>query len=229
MPTLRVNDLEMFYRERGDGPTVVALHPATVSGAEMGWLAGFITHEGFNVVIPDQRGHGQTTNPAPDLHLPRLVDDLLEFVYLLGRTPLHGVGYSMGGVVMLYAAARRPDLFRSLVLLGMNYRAPSAARLNRVLGPPEERSDLVRQAFDPDRGILHGWDANLEAFRPIACRVLIISGDRDEFNDAEDNLALYRTLTNAEICMVPNCGHFDLVNHTVVTAAVRDFYLRVPR
>ena len=65
MPTIRVNDLEMYYEERGDGPTVLALHAATVSHREMGWIVAELRRRGYTTIAPDQRGHGQTANPAP--------------------------------------------------------------------------------------------------------------------------------------------------------------------
>lgn len=228
MPFLRLKDLSMYYTERGDGPTVVALHAATSSSVEVGWLVAAIVHEGFNVVTPDLRGHGQTANPAPDLHLTRLVDDILEFIYLLGRTPLHMMGYSLGGAVALYAAQRRPELFRSLVLLGTNYRAPSQERLRQVLGPPEQRPEAQQRIFDPQQGVVVGWDQPLEAFRSILCPTLIICGDRDEFNDPEDSLRLYRTLPHAEALIIPHTDHLGLVRHPMVFRALSDFYSRVP-
>lgn len=229
MPTIQVNDLEMHYTERGDGPTVVALHPATVSGAEMGWVARTVAQESFNVVTPDLRGHGTTPNPAPDLHLTRLVDDVLEFTYLLGRTPVHGLGYSMGGAVMLYAAQRRPELFRSLVLLATNYRAAPRERVERVIGPEALRPPDVRAIFDPETGFGVGWDAPLESFKSIPCPVLLACGDRDELNDLGDCFALYRTFPNAELLIVPRLGHFEVAGHPMVLQALRDFYSRVPR
>jgi pimeloyl-ACP methyl ester carboxylesterase len=229
LPSLKVNDIRIHYTEHGDGPTVLVLHAATAEGAAMSWLATAIAREGFNVVLPDQRGHGATPNPAPDLHMPRLVDDMLEFVYLLGRTPLHGVGYSLGGAVLLYAALRRPEFFRSLVVLGTNYRAPAPERLDTILGPLADRPPDQRAAFHPETGIVAGWDEPLAVFKAVTCPVLIICADRDEFNDPQDGLALYRTLPNAGLLVVPHTDHLGLVRHPVILEAVRAFYTRVPR
>ncbi|HEC21425.1 MAG TPA: alpha/beta hydrolase [Chloroflexi bacterium] len=229
MPAIKVNDLEMHYTERGEGPTVVTLHAATASSLMMGWLAHVVRHEGFNVVTPDLRGHGETPNPAPDVNLPRLVDDILEFIYMLGRTPVHGIGYSLGGAVLLYAARRRTELFSSLILLGTNYHAPPEERLLRVLGPPEQRPEPVRRVFDPETGVTVGWDAPPDSFRGVLCPTLLICGDRDEFNDPEDILTLYRTLPRAETLIVPRTDHLGLVRHPMVLQALQDFYTRVPR
>jgi pimeloyl-ACP methyl ester carboxylesterase len=195
----------------------------------MGWLAHIIAHEGFNVVTPDLRGHGTTPNPAPDLHLSRLADDVLEFIYLLGRTPLHAAGFSLGGAVMLSAARQRPELFRSLVLMGTSYRAPSPERVTKVIGPGEKRTAQQKTIFDPQHGAVVGWQIPPDTLQGVSCPVLIIAADRDEYNVLEDTLVLYRSLPNAEVLVVPHSGHIDLVRNPMVIQAVRDFYARVPR
>ena len=225
---LNINGLEMHYLERGDGPTALLLHAATSNGVEIGWLAQRIKDQGFNVVTPDLRGHGQTPNPAPDLHLPRLVDDILEFNTQLGRGPVHGGGFSLGGAVTLYAALKRPDLFKSILLVGTTYRAQQE-HVESAIGPLDRRDPDVQRVFDPVTGILGGWDAPLEAFAAITCPALIICADRDEFNGPEDGLALYRTLMNAELLVVPNCDHFGLVRNPHVMEAVANFYGRVAK
>ena len=229
MPVLQVHDIEMAYAERGDGPTVVALHAATSNGSEMGWLAHIIAHEGFNVVTPDLRGHGATPNPAPDLHLPRLADDMLEFIYLLGRTPLHAAGFSLGGAVMLNAARQRPELFRSLVLMGTSYCAPTPERVRKVIGPEDARTVQQKAIFDRQAGAVVGWQIPPDALEVVICPVLIITADRDEYYEPEDSLTLYRSLPNAEVLIVPRSDHVGLVRHPLVVQAVRDFYARVPR
>jgi pimeloyl-ACP methyl ester carboxylesterase len=229
VPELAVHDLNMHYIERGQGPTMLALHAATANGTMMGWLAHSFVQDGFNVVSPDLRGHGETLNPAGDLHLPRLVEDVLEFAYQLGRTPVHGVGYSLGGAVLLYAALRQPDLFRSLIILGSSYRAPSPERLIKAVGPVEEREEAVRRVFDPETGAVVGWDKPVEAFKDVPLPTLIIGGDRDEFDDPADSFALYNVMPNAELLIVPHADHLGLVRHPLVYQALRDYCARIPR
>jgi pimeloyl-ACP methyl ester carboxylesterase len=131
---------------------------------------------------------------------------------------------------MLYAARQRPDLFRSLALLGTTYHArQERADQALVSGPWDSASPVVQRVFHPQTGILGGWDAPLDPFRVIACPALIIMADRDEFNGPEDGLALYNTLPNAELLVVPHADHIGLVRHPLVMEAVRAFYERVPR
>jgi pimeloyl-ACP methyl ester carboxylesterase len=44
-------------------------------------------------------------------------DDLIAFLEAQGRGPVIGAGHSLGGTATLFAAGKRPDLFRALVLI----------------------------------------------------------------------------------------------------------------
>ena len=71
---------------------------------------------GYQVVALDQFGH----DPAFPVssNWPQLREELLAFALREGRgKPVHFVGHSMGGYLSLLAAAKRPDLARSVVLL----------------------------------------------------------------------------------------------------------------
>ena len=95
-----------------------------------------------------------------------MADDLLELIYQLGRGPVHVLGYSMGGGAALYAARKKPDVFRSLFLLGTNYRASRGERLIRAvnLGDPAGWPENVATVFHPETGCIAGWDADVETF-----------------------------------------------------------------
>lgn len=55
--------------------------------------------------------------PSDQLSWQHYGDDLIEFLDQQDRGPVIGVGHSMGAVTTMFAAAKRPDLFRALVLI----------------------------------------------------------------------------------------------------------------
>lgn len=224
MPYIDVNDLSIHYYDRGEGPAVVASHAATVSGLEMDWIARIIEKMGHRVVRPDLRAHGKTENSKADLNMHRLVEDMEGFIDALELGSVHGVGYSLGGGVTLSTACKSPEHYKSILILGSNFKAPSPQRLVKVLGEPERRSTMIKRVFDYVTGFPPGWGPGLEPYSKITCPVLLILGDRDEFIDVEDNISLYRALPNAEVCIVPNCDHLGLVRHPVVLSAIERFY-----
>ncbi len=228
MPTIAVRDLTMHYLERGDGDrTAIVMHPATVGGAEMTWLAPTLEDRGFTSYYPDQRAHGRTEGPAPDLKLNTLAADLREFAYQLGHGPYHGVGFSLGAGALMEAARQQPETFKSLVLMGNTFQPLDPVRVDAVAGPPETRTGLKKLVFDPEIGYAAPWDSKREDLAVIPVPVLLICGDRDEFFSVENMVELYHILPDAELLIVPNAGHFDLVRHPLVISAIADFYRHI--
>jgi pimeloyl-ACP methyl ester carboxylesterase len=103
----------------GDGPLVVLVH------GSMDRSTSFVKVERrlgeARVVRYDRRGYGRSLDTGPATSLDEQVDDLLAIV-----DERVGVvaGHSLGGVLALAAAVRRPDLVRAVV----GYESPMAWR-----------------------------------------------------------------------------------------------------
>jgi pimeloyl-ACP methyl ester carboxylesterase len=84
---------------------------------------------------------------APSWH--KLADDLVQMLDSLSATDLIGLGHSLGGVVTMMAAIRRPDIFRVIVLIEPVILPPTWLRLLRILRLTglERRQPLVRGAL----------------------------------------------------------------------------------
>lgn len=101
----------------GDEPAVVLVHGAggdrTVWQLQTRWIA----HHGYRAAAVDLPGHGGSKGPALG-SIEAMGEWLAGAVEALGLSPAHLVGHSMGTFVAMEAAARRPEVARSLVLLG---------------------------------------------------------------------------------------------------------------
>lgn len=71
--------------------------------------------ESFQVLAYDRRGHSQSERPAGQGTIFEDADDLAALVEELGFAPAHVAGNSFGATIVLRAAVRRPDVFRSLI------------------------------------------------------------------------------------------------------------------
>lgn len=132
----------------GSGPL---LHLAHANGFPPGAyrpLAEALTDAFHTVALPARPlWPGSRPESTPSWH--PLADDLTRAFDRLGWRGVVGVGHSMGGVITLWAAVRRPELFRAVVLIDPVILPPAwlwAVRAARLLGL-QRRFPLVQGAL----------------------------------------------------------------------------------
>ena len=93
--------IELAWHEVGEGKPVILLH-GLFSDAQMNWIkfghADRIAREGFRVIMPDLRAHGQSGKPHDPANYPSdvLVRDLQELVGKLELEEFDLGGFSLG-------------------------------------------------------------------------------------------------------------------------------------
>jgi pimeloyl-ACP methyl ester carboxylesterase len=132
------------------------------------------------VVSWDLRGHGRSDAPAdPDSYSPQAgIDDLLSVIDGAGG-PVHLIGHSLGGLLSLTVALRRPELVRSLTLVasGPGFRdAGARAAWNsyvdeavQAMPVPAVAAGLARQDSS--------WV--IDHLDELAVPLLVVVGERD--------------------------------------------------
>ena len=132
MPTIRIGEAEIHYREAGSGSDVVLLLHAFPLHSEM-WAPQLAALAGrFRVIAPDFRGLGRS-RPAPATStMALLADDVIFLLRQLGVRRAAVAGLSMGGYVALELYRRAPGLVRGLALCDTKATPDSEAqRSNR--------------------------------------------------------------------------------------------------
>lgn len=94
----------------GQGPPVLFVHGSVTSGVDT-WEAQRPLGERWTLLVVDRRGY----SPNPPADGEDFEVDAGDVAELLTE-PMHLVGHSYGGVVSLLAAARNPDMVRSLTV-----------------------------------------------------------------------------------------------------------------
>jgi pimeloyl-ACP methyl ester carboxylesterase len=92
-------------------PRLLFVHGSVVN-ADLTWSAQKPLSERFEIVAPNRRGFP----PGPEVEQVDFEDEALWLEPFL-RPETHLVGHSYGGVIALLAAARRPELLRSLIVV----------------------------------------------------------------------------------------------------------------
>ena len=92
-------------------PRVLLVHGSVVNG-DATWAAQRALAGRFELVVPNRRGFP----PGPDVESVDYEDEAVWLDRFL-EPGTHLVGHSYGGVISLFAAARRPELLRSLTVI----------------------------------------------------------------------------------------------------------------
>lgn len=111
--------LRLHYWEwKGYQPTIIFCHAASFHGRCYDYIINEAL-KGYHVISLDCRGHGQSQRHSPPYQPQWFGEDLVRVIDTLNLPTdnLIGIGHSLGGYVLTYAAAiASKRLFRSLLL-----------------------------------------------------------------------------------------------------------------
>ena len=203
--------VELAYHELGEGRPVVLLH-GLFSDANMNWIrfghAARIAGEGFRVIMPDLRAHGQSARPHGEAYYPSgiLARDLRELVELLRLDEFDLGGFSLGARTTVEAVGEgmRP---RRAVLGGAgleglrNWKRRKTFFLEAIAlfetsqrGDPHWRSIQFMKSQKVDRlaasQLLESFeDAFMTWLEAFTMPTLVVCGDQDDDNGSAEELA----------------------------------------
>jgi pimeloyl-ACP methyl ester carboxylesterase len=247
VPYADVNDIRLYYEELGDSasPPLVLTHGGT------GWddLAPSLAAT-FRVLRIEHRGHGRTGSSAGTLDYPLLASDVRAFVRRLGLPPVHFAGVSDGGIVGLHLAIDSPELLRTLVCVGTNYRVDDRIRAFLADVAPDriERdhpawaADLARRHDagrtpgywrDLVRLVIENAAANptftTDDLSRIRTPTLLIAVEDDPFANLDQMVAMKRHIPGAEWLVINHAWHLPQHSHPeIVGPRLLDFLARHP-
>ena len=135
MPKIALNGASIDYQLCGNGlETVVFAHGLLLNrrifSDQLATLSGR-----YRCLAFDFRGHGQSSVPRTGYDLEQLEADTAGLIEAMKAVPCHFVGLSLGGIIGLRLAIRRPELLRSLVVLSAtpDAEAPANKKQYRLL------------------------------------------------------------------------------------------------
>ncbi len=174
--------------------------------------------ERFRILAFDRRGHGRTADTGAAFHYDDMATETIAAIEKLIAGPAHLIGWSDGGNVALLVALRRPDLVRSLVLIGSNYHFDG----NMPTGPGGSGPKMLRDRYaerSPD-GAEHFaavfekskamWATEptltTDDLRRVSVPALVVVGDGDLLTLAH-TASLYESLPLGQLAVIPGASH----------------------
>src|SRR5262245_21159144 len=159
--TVTVNGMQMYYETYGQGEPLVLLHGFNGSG--IAW-AKFVPEfvKLYQVLVPDLRGHGRSTNPLNQFTHRQSAHDVVALLDQLGIKKFKAMGISTGGMTLLHMATQQPSRVEAMVLIGATSYFPEQARAIMRKRPPES---LTPKDYERARQIHKHGDEQIRALR----------------------------------------------------------------
>ena len=235
--------VELACREAGSGRPLVLLHGFMGAGSQMlgHGGAGVFAGQGYRVIAPDFRGHGDSAKHDPAAYPPDvLADDGLALVEHLGLGDgeYDLGGYSLGGRIVVRMLVRGAKPGRAVVAGqglakvsgpqggGVNQRALTALASGTAIEPGSPEARIAHWFSEPGAdpvALLHVLNSLVptpeDALRQITIPALVAIGDKDERSDAGELAALLR---DARFVRVPG-DHGSAFAAPELTAAIAAF------
>lgn len=236
--TVTVNGIEMYYEMHGQGEPLVLLHGFTGAGCNWQPFIGDLA-TAYQLIIPDLRGHGRSTNPSGAFTFRQSALDVFALLDHLGVRRCKAIGLSAGGKTLLHMATGQPERVEGMVMVSATPYFPEQARAIMGQMTPDNHSDQEWQLM---RQWHHYGDAQIRAlwmqghafkdsyndmnFTPpylstITARTLIVHGDRDPLYPVGVALEMYQAIRRSYLWIIPNGGHgpiFDIIGRFNETA-----------
>ena len=174
--------------------------------------------KGFNVHSYDRAGHGRTPDQVGSFHFDFQFKEAVAFLEDVVKEPAHLIGFSDGGIITLMIAINRPDLIKTITLIGANYHHDSGMPPMKPWTPGEaERAKYA--ALSPDapetldkkiKKMVKIWNSEPEMtkkdLKKIKCPALVIAGD-DDMASLEHTQEIYESLKDSRLAIIPGASH----------------------
>lgn len=233
-----------WYEHLGstDGDALVLLHGGLSSGDGFAPLGAALA-ERFRVLVPDRAGHGHTPDVDRPLGYERMTGETIEFLEAVVRQPAHLVGWSDGGNVALHAALQRPDLVRSIVVIGANFRYDGVLPefIEGLATMESDSGDMAmlregHQAVSPDGPehwpVIFDKTVKMWAKEPaltvddlatIDMPALVMVGD-DDMVAYDHTVTMFESLPQGQLAVIPGTSHVvPLEKPALVAQLIADF------
>ena len=218
---IETNGVQIYYEVYGEGEPLLLLHGFTMS--HKSWEPWIIDlSKNYKLVIPDLRGHGNSTNPSKVYTARNSAIDMLGLMDQLNIKRFNALGHSNGALVLTHMAIMDSSRIKSMILIsGAPYLTKEAITIMKGVTYENMKSHMeplhpggekqIRMLVEQMRNIPNQTeDINFtpSLLATIKCPTLIIHGDRDKFFNIDIPTAYYNSIPNSYLWIVPDSGHF---------------------
>lgn len=230
--TVTLNGMQMYYVLHGHGEPLLLLHGFTGSSSDWSPFVHGLAGE-YQLVIPDLRGHGRSTNPSMEFTFRQCALDMFTLLDHLGIDRFKAIGLSGGGNTLLHMATQQPGRVEAMVLVSATSYYPEQARtlmrLFTVDNLTAEEWHVLRQRHQKGDEQIRALYMQGQTFKDhyddmnftpsylstIAARTLIVYGDRDPLYPVHIAIEMYTAIPRSYLWIIPNGGHVPIFSGSI--------------
>ncbi len=230
MPTVRVNDITMYYEIHGEGEPVVLIAGLN-SDHTFYQRLGIIPQlaKSYKVVAFDNRGVGQTDKPDIPYSIEMMADDTTGLLNALGIEQAHLLGTSMGGRIATALTLQHPQQVKSLILVSTIVKSLKGTPMtwSRRLIALQLKIPMIRGPHP-----YYAVARQLEASRTYDCMdrlgeihvpTLILHGKKDKSAPYYLAEAMQSAIKGSKMLTFPGGHLFFIVRQKQFIKAIADF------
>ncbi|HEV2138327.1 MAG TPA: alpha/beta hydrolase [Nitrososphaerales archaeon] len=244
--SLPIRGSQIYYETLGDGEPLLLLHGGLGTVEDFAFQTPELAKR-FKVIAFERPGHGRSADNGEPFTFNTMTECTIDFMDSLSLKAANLVGWSDGAAIALMVAIARPDLVRRIVSVGGFFNTGNlSAREKDWLKSATPESfrkaapEVVKRydEFAPDgpahfpivfektvRMWLDEPDIQKEELARISAPTLVMAGDREAIPQ-EHTLELFRSIRDAQLCIVPESNHFLLSENPVkANRAILEFLL----
>ena len=193
--------------------------------------------KGFHVYSYDRAGHGRSPDQPGSFHFDFQFKEAVSYLEDVVKKPAHLIGYSDGGIITLMVAINRPDLVKTISLIGANYHHDAGLPPIKAWTP--DADEIAKYAhFSPDapetlvkkiKKMVKIWATEpkmtIKDLKKIKCPALVIAGD-DDMASLKHTNEIYEAIENSRLAIIPGASHLiDKDQPELLNKVIRDFLL----
>ncbi len=205
---------DIHYYTAGEGEPLLLLHGFFGHGAQWDtYLPAF--KDKYLVIAPDMLGHGRSTITIKDFKVTSSAEAIWAVMdHLEIKSPVRGIGYSMGGMTLLEMGVQQPDRFNAMIITAAAHEIThDSPPVEWGELPPPFQQDMLRNHHgDMDKiqrllKMSRVPEMQSASLKKLEFPVLLFAGDRDENFPLATIMQTYQALPNGQLWIVPDTGH----------------------
>lgn len=238
--TVTLNGSDIYYEVYGTGEPLFLLHGFTRSS--MSWLPYVSAFENdFEVYLVDLKGHGKSGHFEEKISVKSAAADVEQLIKYLGLDQIYAIGYSYGGDVLFQLALLRPELIKSMVVVGAygTWDAKdfpefteylSWKNINNLPWMREQQTGEIQIKKILEQVPNYSVRLNEDEMKSISAKTLLVIGDNDNSVNWDEILKTKKHLPDASLWVVPDMGHGAHRDHNKdnFTKISKEFFSQVP-